>query len=161
MWTQIRLLIGAVWSGSTLFASVLNLSVMLGNYFSRRLQQTTFSDAFFFLGALRVNATRENKVFDFTVPQPKRIFIFVISWTVLFQLHLITTKQNPWDLVFSLFFHFCIMTCVYINPIKICHMRQEWIFYRNIMIIQWFIYNFWSYGSWDSLFTISMSPTAS
>ena len=35
--------IGAVCSGSTLFASILNLSVMLGNY----LQQTTFSDAFF------------------------------------------------------------------------------------------------------------------
>ena len=43
--------IGAVWSGSTLFASILNLSVMLGIH----LQQTTFSDAFFFLGALRVN----------------------------------------------------------------------------------------------------------
>ena len=53
VWTQIRLLIGAVCSGSTLFASILNLSVMLGNY----LQQTTFSDAFFFLGALRVNKT--------------------------------------------------------------------------------------------------------
>ena len=35
--------IGAVCSGSTLFASILNWSVMLGNY----LQQTTFSDAFF------------------------------------------------------------------------------------------------------------------
>ena len=35
--------IGAVCSGSTLFASLLNLSVMLGNY----LQQTTFSDVFF------------------------------------------------------------------------------------------------------------------
>ena len=42
--------IGAVCCGSTPFASILNLSVMLGNY----LQQTTFSDAFFFLGALRV-----------------------------------------------------------------------------------------------------------
>ena len=42
--------IGAVCSGSMLFASILNLSVMLGNY----LQQTTFSDVFF-LGALRVN----------------------------------------------------------------------------------------------------------
>ena len=42
--------IGAVCSGYTLFASMLNSSVMLGNY----LQQTTFSDAFFFLGALRV-----------------------------------------------------------------------------------------------------------
>ena len=35
--------IGAVCSGSTLFDSILNSSVMLGNY----LQQTTFSDAFF------------------------------------------------------------------------------------------------------------------
>ena len=41
--------IGAICSGSTLFASILNSSVMLGNY----LQQTTFSDAFF-LGALTV-----------------------------------------------------------------------------------------------------------
>ena len=46
---------GAVCSGSTLFASLLNSSVMLGNY----LQQTTLAyDIFrciFFLGALRVN----------------------------------------------------------------------------------------------------------
>ena len=35
--------IGAVCSGSTLFASILNSSVLLGNY----LQQTTFSDASF------------------------------------------------------------------------------------------------------------------
>ena len=34
---------GTVCSGSTLFASILNSSVMLGNH----LQQTTFSDAFF------------------------------------------------------------------------------------------------------------------
>ena len=39
---------GAVCSGSTLFASILNSSVMLGNY----LQQTTFSDAL--LDALRI-----------------------------------------------------------------------------------------------------------
>ena len=38
-----------VCSGSILFASLLNFSVMLGNYCSRRLQQMTFSDAFFFL----------------------------------------------------------------------------------------------------------------
>ena len=46
--------IGAVCSGSTLFASILNLSVMLGNY----LQQTTSADdifrCIFFLGSLRV-----------------------------------------------------------------------------------------------------------
>ena len=35
--------IGAVCSGSTLYVSILNSSVMLGNY----LQQTTLSDAFF------------------------------------------------------------------------------------------------------------------
>ena len=47
----------AVCSGSTLFASILNLSVMLGNY----LQQTTSADdifiCFFFLGALRVKGS--------------------------------------------------------------------------------------------------------
>ena len=46
--------IGAVCSGSTLFASILNSSVMLGNY----LQQTTLADEIFrciFWGALRVN----------------------------------------------------------------------------------------------------------
>ena len=37
--------IGAVCSGSTLFASILNSSVILGN--NLRLQQTTFSNAFF------------------------------------------------------------------------------------------------------------------
>ena len=47
--------IGAVCSGFTLFASMLNLSVMQGNY----LQQTSSADDIFrcnfFLGALRVN----------------------------------------------------------------------------------------------------------
>ena len=68
--------IGAVCSGSTLFASILNSSVMLGNY----LQQTTSADDIFrciFLGALRVyiidhyiqscsyiDAERINEVFE-------------------------------------------------------------------------------------------------
>ena len=46
--------IRAVLSGSMLFASILNSSVMLGNY----LQQTTSADDIlrcFFLGAIRVN----------------------------------------------------------------------------------------------------------
>ena len=47
--------IGAVCTGSTLFAFILNSAVMLGNY----LQQTTSADDIFrhifFLGALRVN----------------------------------------------------------------------------------------------------------
>ena len=42
--------IGAVCSGSTLFASILNSSVMLGYY----LQQTTSFRSIFFHGALRV-----------------------------------------------------------------------------------------------------------
>ena len=50
--------IGAVCSGSTLFASILNSSVTLGNY----LQQTTSADdifrCIFFLGALSVNNSR-------------------------------------------------------------------------------------------------------
>ena len=41
--------IGAVCSWSTLFASLPNLSVILGNYLQQMIQQTTFSDAFFFL----------------------------------------------------------------------------------------------------------------
>ena len=49
--------IGAVCSGSTLFASILNSSAMLGNY----LQQTTSADdifiCIFFLRALRLKAT--------------------------------------------------------------------------------------------------------
>ena len=47
--------IGAVCSGSTMFASILKSSVMVGNY----LQQTTSTDdifrCIFFLGALRAN----------------------------------------------------------------------------------------------------------
>ena len=46
--------IGAVCSGSTLFASILNSSVILGSY----LQQTSADDIFrciFLLGILRVN----------------------------------------------------------------------------------------------------------
>ena len=54
--------IGAVCSGSTLFASILNSSVMLGNY----LQQTTSADdifrCFFFLGTLRVKVARWDTV---------------------------------------------------------------------------------------------------
>ena len=54
--------IGAVCSGSTLIASKLNLSVMLGNY----LQQMTSADdifrCIFFLGALGVKTSLRNLV---------------------------------------------------------------------------------------------------
>ena len=39
--------IGAVCSGSTLFASIINLSVILGNNLQQTTLQTTFSDDFF------------------------------------------------------------------------------------------------------------------
>ena len=47
--------IGAVCSGPTLFASILNSSVMLGNDFSRQYFQMHF-----FLGALRVNFSMDS-----------------------------------------------------------------------------------------------------
>ena len=76
--------LGAICSGCTLFASILNLSVMLGNY----LQQTTSADAItrqhfqmhFFLGALRVKGFLHSSVFRYiccfpfytaTIPYPR------------------------------------------------------------------------------------------
>ena len=54
--------IGAVCSGSTPFASILNSSVMLGNY----LQQTTSADDIFrcsfFLGVIRVKKVSSQDV---------------------------------------------------------------------------------------------------
>ena len=41
--------IGAVCPGSTLFASILNSSVMLGNYLQQTTSAATFSDALIFL----------------------------------------------------------------------------------------------------------------
>ena len=59
--------IGAVFcSGSTLFASILELSVMLGSY----LQQTTSAEdifrCIFFLGALRININPVSKKLKFS-----------------------------------------------------------------------------------------------
>ena len=47
--------IGAVCSGSTLFASILDLSVILGNYLQQRTSADNIFRCIFFLGALRVN----------------------------------------------------------------------------------------------------------
>ena len=49
--------IGVVCSGSTLFASIPNSSVMLGNYLQQRTSADIISRCIFFLGALRVNMT--------------------------------------------------------------------------------------------------------
>ena len=46
--------IGAVCSVSTLFASILNSSVMLGNYLQQTTSEADIFRCIFFLGALRV-----------------------------------------------------------------------------------------------------------
>ena len=46
--------IGAVCSGFTLFAFILNSSVMLGNYLQQKTSADDFFSCIFFLGALRV-----------------------------------------------------------------------------------------------------------
>ena len=46
--------LGAVWSGSTLFASKLNSSLMLGNYFQQTASADEIFRCIFFLGTLRV-----------------------------------------------------------------------------------------------------------
>ena len=46
--------IGAVCSGSTLFASILNSSVMLGNYLQQMTSEKRHLQMHIFLGALRV-----------------------------------------------------------------------------------------------------------
>ena len=47
--------IGAVCSVSTLFASILNSSVMSGNYLQQMTSADDISRCIFFLGTLRVN----------------------------------------------------------------------------------------------------------
>ena len=50
--------IGAVCSGSTLFASILNSSVMLGNYLPQTISADDIFRCIFFLGALRLRRQR-------------------------------------------------------------------------------------------------------
>ena len=77
--------IGAVCSGSTLFVSIFNLSVMLGNICSRQLQQTTFSD-YFFLGALRVK--KQAKVSNFCISQ-------IITFTPMDKINIFLQRPIP------------------------------------------------------------------
>ena len=76
--------IGTVCSGYTLFASILNLSVMLCSY----LQQTTSADdiyrCIFLLGALRVNSepgTRVSFIVDIIHPRFPRLPQLSLSLT--------------------------------------------------------------------------------
>ena len=53
--------IGAVCSGSTLFASILNSSVMLSKYLQHSTSAENIFRCIFFLGALRVKAIFKKK----------------------------------------------------------------------------------------------------
>ena len=70
--------IEAVCSGSTLFATIFNLSVMLGNY----LQQTTSADDIFrcitFLGALRVKFGTHLVYGSISRPLDKNMYLDII-----------------------------------------------------------------------------------
>ena len=68
--------IGALCSGSTLFASILNSSVMLGNYFQ---QMTSADDIFrciFFLGALRVKYLQHHSTISYHVRETQ-LYIYI------------------------------------------------------------------------------------
>ena len=90
--------IGAVCSGSTLFASKLNLSVMLGNY----LQQTTSADVIFqmhiFLALIRLIIVRSKLLFILTNAYSVKVSVRVIRHVIIednvhsFNIHT-TTKQ--------------------------------------------------------------------
>ena len=69
------------------FASILDWSVMLGNYLQQTIQQTTFSDVFFFLGALRVNEFLRRAIRARNMLQ-----LYTVNFLVWF-LHLLTFKE--------------------------------------------------------------------
>ena len=56
--------IGAVCSGSTLFASTLNLSVMLVNYLQQMISADDIFRSIFFLGTLRVSNTNSKLLYN-------------------------------------------------------------------------------------------------
>ena len=75
--------IGAVCSGYTLFASILNLSVMLGNYFHQTTSADDIFRCIFFLGALWVNASTKHLINDKTTQYYYYDYIYlkiVRSW---------------------------------------------------------------------------------
>ena len=59
--------IGAVCSGSTLFAAILNLSVMLVNYLKQTISADDIFRCIFFLGALRVKLPFVIKIFILSI----------------------------------------------------------------------------------------------
>ena len=90
--------IGAVCSGSTLFASILNLSVMLGNY----LQQTTSADVIFrcifflVLLGLKYNATFGKH----------EMLVLIISLLTI-------TLSNRVQIIFGVYDHICFFIKMY------------------------------------------------
>ena len=68
--------IGAVCSGSTLFTSILNLSVMLGNYLQRMTSADNIFGCIFFLGTLKVKAPAKKSVTENVVCLSHLLHIF-------------------------------------------------------------------------------------
>ena len=73
--------IRAVCSGSTLFASLLNLSIMLGNYLQRTTSADDICRFIFFLGTLRVFCP-ENVVYFLHLLHISRNMRFPTTWYV-------------------------------------------------------------------------------
>ena len=92
--------IGAVCSGSMLLASILNSSVMLGNY----LQQTTSAEdifrCIFFLGALRVKTYCLLSGYE-RFPYLKLVHIRGYLINTIYH---ICPVKHPWDQLFLSFF---------------------------------------------------------
>ena len=69
--------IGAICSGSTLIASILNSSVMLGTYLQQRTSADDIFRCIFFLGALRVNicyVCSKNHLIETVFEYPQHMF---------------------------------------------------------------------------------------
>ena len=75
--------IGAVCSGSMLFASILSMSVMQGKYW----QQTTFSDTFF-LGTFRVKTLLSESVYRCIQNLYKCYKSVVIVYCYIYYIHI-------------------------------------------------------------------------
>ena len=75
--------IGAVRSGSTLFASILTSSVMLGNYLQQAPSADDIFRCIFFLGALKVKPyIGLDQIHDIR-PQPSRLQISLLLVNVI------------------------------------------------------------------------------
>ena len=75
--------IGAVCSGSTLFAYILNSSVIVGNYLQQTISADDIFRCIFFLGALRVKSLTQMRPYTETRGgQTKIVLHLLLQWEV-------------------------------------------------------------------------------